>query len=126
MLTCLELCVIVCASNQLKCLLKSHRMLGRTVQRLDTANKGGHFPFCLTGGWRQERLIALVERARPDGVCHSQHRDLEERKGNLVILTSEGFFIFLKSPKTETARRTVPESLKINAWRHNASKFEKD
>lgn len=60
-LTCLELCVIVCASNQLKCLLKPYCVLGRTVQRLDAANEGGHFPFCLTGGWRQECLVTLVE-----------------------------------------------------------------
>lgn len=59
-LTGLELRVIVCAPNQLKCLLKPHGVLGGTVQSLDAADEGGHFPLRLAGGWRQERLIALV------------------------------------------------------------------
>lgn len=101
-------------------------MLGRAVQRLDTANEGGHLPFCLTGGWRQECLIALVKRARPDCVCHRQHGDLEERKRNLVTLTREAFLIFLKSPTTEMAYRTVSESLKVNAQRHKSIRFGKD
>lgn len=79
-LTCLEPGVIAGASNQLECPVKAHCMLGGTVRGLDTANKCGHFPFCLTGGWGQVSLIALVQRAGPDGICHSQHRNLEDRK----------------------------------------------
>lgn len=97
----MELCVVVCASNQLECLVKSCCVLGRAVQRPDAANEGGHFPFCLTGGWRQKCLIALVERASPDNVCHSQHRDLEERKRMLVSLLCKCiYFLFIpEEPK---------------------------
>ena len=92
-------CVVVCASNQLKCLLKSYCVLGGTVQRLDATNEGGHLPLGLTGGRRQERLIALVEGASPDGVRYSQHRDLEERKRRVATLPCKGYFIFQREPK---------------------------
>lgn len=60
-LTCLEPSVIAGASNQLERPAEPHCMLGRAVRGLDTANKCGHFPFCLTGGWGQVGLIALVQ-----------------------------------------------------------------
>lgn len=90
--TRLELGVVVCASNQLKGLLKPHGVLGGAVQGLDAADEGGHLPFGLAGGWRQERLIALVKGAGPDSVCHGQHRDLEGRRRKLVILPWKGGF----------------------------------
>lgn len=93
-LTCLELGVIVCASNQLERLLKPHGVLCGAIRGLDAANEGGHFPFRLTGGGRQERLVALVQRAGSDSVSHSQHRDLEERKRNLLSYHIKVFFFF--------------------------------
>lgn len=79
-LTCLEPSVIAGASDQLERPAEPHCMLGRAVRGLDTANKCGHFPFRLTGGWGQVSLVALVQWAGPDGVCHGQHRNLEDRK----------------------------------------------
>lgn len=81
-------------------------MLGRTVQRLDAANEGGHFPFCLTGGWRQECLVTLVERASPDGVCHSQYRDLKERKRKFVK-------VILYSRRVQGVRRPIERFLRV-------------
>ena len=119
-LTCLKFGAIVCASNQLKCLLKSHRVLGGAVQGLDAADEGGHLPFCLTGGWRQERLIALVKGARPDGVCHRQHGNLEgkthmHRQTKTCYSAKEKRFTFQKSPQEpaspQLSYRTVWKSL---------------
>lgn len=59
--TCLEPSVVAGASNQLERPVKPYCMLGGAVRGLDAANKCGHFPFCLTGGRRQVRLIALVQ-----------------------------------------------------------------
>lgn len=103
----MELRVVVGASNQLECLVKSRRMLGRAVQRPYAANEGGHFPFCLTGGWRQKCLIALVERASPDNVCHSQHRDLGREKESLLAYSVNvfTFYLFQKSLRNEKAYR---------------------
>lgn len=69
-LTSLEFCAIVCISDQLESLLKPHGMLSGAVGWLYTANEGGHLPFCLTSGRRQERLIALIQRAGSYCVCY--------------------------------------------------------
>ena len=104
----MEFGAIVGASNQLKCLLKSHRVLGRAVQGLDAADEGGHLPFCLTGGWRQERFIALVKGAGPDGVCHRQHGNLEGKththtgKQTLVILPTKSVLHFRRAHKVRS------------------------
>lgn len=94
----MEFGAIVCASNQLKRLLKSHCVLGRAVQGLDAADEGGHLPFRLTRGWRQERFIALVKGASPDGVCHRQYRNLEgkthtQANKNLLFCQGKVFYI---------------------------------
>lgn len=96
-LTCLEPSVIAGASNQLERPMKPYCVLGGAVGGFDTANKCGHFPFCLTGGWRQVRLIALVQRTGPDGVCHSQYRNLEDTKtpSDFFSLLVKGFFVCL-------------------------------
>lgn len=109
-LTCLGLCVVVCAPNQLKCLLKSHGVLGRTVQRFDAADEGGHLPFGLTGGWRQKRLVALVQGAGPHRVCHSQHWDLGGGKRKALIPPWKGvdgclFICFLNSRRARGVRK---------------------
>lgn len=109
-LTCLGLCVVVCAPNQLKCLLKSHGVLGWTVQRFDAADESGHLPFGLTGGWRQERLVALVQGAGPHRVCHSQHWDLGGGKRKPFILPWKGvygclFICFLNSRRARGVRK---------------------
>lgn len=85
-------------------------MLGRTVQRFDAADEGGHLPFGLTGGWGQERLVALVQGAGPHNVCHRQHRDLDGRKRKPLILPWKGvgcclFICFLNSRRAGGVRK---------------------
>lgn len=125
----MEFGAIVCASNQLKCLLKSHCVLGRAVQGLDAADEGGHLPFRLTGGWRQECFIALVKGASPDGFCHRQYRNLEgkthiHKQTKTCYSAKEKCFTFQKSLQGEKSYRTVLKSLKIKAQRHQSIIFE--
>lgn len=64
-------------SEQLEGLLEAHCMLCGSIRGLDVGDEGAHLPLGLTGGWREQTLIALVQRTRANRLCHWQNGDLE-------------------------------------------------
>lgn len=53
-------------------------MLCGSIGRLDVGDEGAHLPLGLTGGWREQTLIALVQRTGANRLRHGQDGDLEE------------------------------------------------
>lgn len=62
--------------KQLESLLEASCMLGGSIRDLNVGDEGAHLPLSLTGGWRQQTLIALVQRTGANGFCHRQDGDL--------------------------------------------------
>lgn len=64
-------------SEQLEGLLEACCVLCGAIRGLDVGDEGGHLPLGLAGGWRQQTLIALVQRTGANHLCHGQNGDLE-------------------------------------------------
>lgn len=63
--------------QQLEGLLEASRVLRGSVRSLDVGDEGAHLPLGLTGGRRQQALVALVQRAGANRFAHRQDGDLE-------------------------------------------------
>lgn len=59
--------------QKLKGLLEAHGMLGSAVRGLNAVNKRAHLALGLTGGRRQEALVALIQGTGPNRISHRQH-----------------------------------------------------
>lgn len=57
-------------SEQLESFLKARCMLCGTIRSLDVGDESAHLPFGFSGGWRQQTLIALVQRTGANHLCH--------------------------------------------------------
>lgn len=66
-------------AEQLEGLLEARCVLCGTVRGFDVGDEGGHLPLGLAGGWRQQALIALVQRTGANRLCHGQDGDLGRR-----------------------------------------------
>ena len=52
-------------------------MLRGSIRGLDVGDEGAHLPLGLAGSWRQQTLVALVQRTGTNRLCHGQNGDLE-------------------------------------------------
>lgn len=57
-------------SEQLEGLLEASCVLCGSVRRLDVGDEGAHLPLGLTGGRRQQTLVALVQRTGANCLRH--------------------------------------------------------
>lgn len=57
-------------SEQLEGLLEARCVLRGSIRGLDVGDEGAHLPLGLTGGWREQALIALVQGTGANRLCH--------------------------------------------------------
>lgn len=57
-------------SEQLEGLLEARCVLCGSIRSLDVRDESAHLPLGLTGGWREQTLIALVKRTGANRLCH--------------------------------------------------------
>lgn len=57
-------------AEQLEGLLETSCMLRGSIRSFDVGDEGAHLPLGLTGGWREQTLVALVQRTGANRLCH--------------------------------------------------------